>query len=185
MDEWREIEVRGHKMLVSADGEVHLPEKRTTYTYVRLGKPATKTAVFKERRLKASVNNMGYLEVCFVHNRKTYKHLVHRLVALAFVDGYEDGLVVRHKDGDKMNNTPPNLEWVSKARSSAAAWERGLIPLRGEGQPTSKLSEAQVRCIRRLLDKGVSANSLAVVAGVSSSLIYLIRDGKRWAHLDG
>lgn len=148
-----------------------------------MGKPKTVTAVFKARELKQSVTHGGYLEVCFIHKRKTYKFLVHRLVAMAFVPGYEDGLVVNHKDGDKLNNDPDNLEWVTKGENSRHAWEAGLIPLRGEGQPTSKLKERQVAYIRKLLNLGVPAHAISVVAGVSDSLIALIRDGKRWPHV--
>lgn len=39
---------------------------------------------------------------------------VHRLVAEYFCDGYFDGAVVNHKDGDKHNNNHANLEWVSQ-----------------------------------------------------------------------
>ncbi|WP_158259882.1 HNH endonuclease [Phyllobacterium phragmitis] len=183
MAEWREIEVRGYPIRVSEDGDIHIPEKTTTYSFVRLGRPSTKTAVFKERMLRQSINHLGYREVSFSHKRKVFRHPVHRLVAMAFVPGFRSELVVNHKDGNKLNNSPSNLEWVTKGRNSQHAWENGLIPLIGEGQPTSKLTEKQVRYIRRLLSHGVSANSLAIVAGVSMRLICLIRDGKRWKHL--
>lgn len=39
--------------------------------------------------------------------------LVHRMVAITFVDGYEEGLVVNHIDGCKTNNRADNLEWVT------------------------------------------------------------------------
>lgn len=42
--------------------------------------------------------------------RKT--ELVHRLVAIAFVDG-DTSLQVNHKDGIRNNNKPSNLEWLS------------------------------------------------------------------------
>ena len=39
--------------------------------------------------------------------------LVHRMVAITFIDGYEDGLVVNHIDGCRTNNRVDNLEWVT------------------------------------------------------------------------
>jgi hypothetical protein len=38
--------------------------------------------------------------------------LVHRLVAMAFIEG-DHGLQVNHKDGDRANNHVANLEWVT------------------------------------------------------------------------
>ncbi|WP_152045515.1 HNH endonuclease [Aureimonas psammosilenae] len=183
MAEWKEVETRGYTLLVSDCGEVCLPEKRTTYSYTRLGRAETKTAVFKKRTLKPSMMNMGYFEVGFQHQRKTYKFLVHRLVAMAFVAGYEEGLTVNHINGDKTDNRPENLEWVSKGRNTEHAWDSGFIPLVGEEHPGAKLTEVRVRTIRKLLDQGVSANSLAIVAGVSPSLIDGIRHRRKWAHV--
>jgi len=181
MDIWKEVDFRGYKLLVSYTGQVHLPKKETTYTYTRLGRPTTKVAVFKERMLKPSITSMGYLEVCFVHKRKTYKALVHRLVAMAFVDGYEPDLVVNHKDGNKLNNSPDNLEWVSKSQNSRHAWANNLIPLVGENNPGAKLTIKRVSYIKKLISMGVAPHTIAVIADVSDSLIYKIRDGERWA----
>nr|DAK20079.1 MAG TPA: homing endonuclease [Caudoviricetes sp.] len=47
--------------------------------------------------------------------------LVHRLVALTFVDGYKEGFVVDHIDRDKTNNHADNLRWVTSSVNSARA----------------------------------------------------------------
>ena len=44
--------------------------------------------------------------------KKQYR--VHTLVAKAFCEGYEEGLVVNHKDLDKTNNRAENLEWTTQ-----------------------------------------------------------------------
>lgn len=111
---------------------------------------------------------------------KRIKHLLHRLVAMAFVQGFQEGLTVNHIDGNKLNNSPENLEWVSLARNTQHQWESGLVDLRGEANPGAKLTSKRVIYIRRLLSQGIAAHTLAVVAGVSPSLIQLIADGKRW-----
>lgn len=61
----------------------------------------------------AGSNNNEYLEVKLCKDGKTKHHLIHRLVACAFVDGYEEGYVVNHIDEDKTNNICTNLEWIS------------------------------------------------------------------------
>lgn len=47
--------------------------------------------------------------------------LVHRLVALAFVDGYREGLVVDHIDRNKTNNHADNLRWVTSSMNTSRA----------------------------------------------------------------
>lgn len=65
-----------------------------------------------ERILKPMFNKDGYMQVCLCKNnhRKTYR--IHRLVAVAFVDGYsESNCVVNHKNEIKTDNRSSNLEW--------------------------------------------------------------------------
>lgn len=125
----------------------------------------------------------GYLYVGVMVDGVRKKHLVHRLVARAFVPGFQEGLTVNHINGVKTDNRPENLEWVTLAENSRLEWETGLVDLRGDKHPGRKLSSQRVRAIRSLLSSGIAANKLAVVAGVSASTIYLIRDGKRWSDL--
>jgi len=125
----------------------------------------------------------GYPEIAVVINGKRKKYTVHRLVAMAFVDGFSNGLTVNHIDGDKTNNHVSNLEWVTLARNTALQWETGLVNLRGDNHPSRKLSSGKVRIIRDLIKKGISCNSLSILTDVSPSIIYLIRDGKRWSDI--
>lgn len=64
--------------------------------------------------MKQSHNQRGYCLVGLkTHDGSYYNALVHKLVALAFVPGFECGLQVDHLDGDKSNNTPSNLVWTT------------------------------------------------------------------------
>lgn len=61
----------------------------------------------------------GYLRVNLAEGKKgKYKTIsVHRLVAMAFVSGYADGLEVNHIDEIPSNNVSTNLEWVTHAKN--------------------------------------------------------------------
>ena len=63
--------------------------------------------------LKPSINPRGYKIVNLIIDGKRVGKAVHTLVARAFCKGYEEGLQVNHKDGNKLNNNVTNLEWVT------------------------------------------------------------------------
>lgn len=55
----------------------------------------------------------NYLSVCLVLNQKEERKYVHRLVAEAFIQNPDNLPVVNHKDENKLNNIPENLEWCT------------------------------------------------------------------------
>lgn len=55
----------------------------------------------------------GYLGVRLCLNGRRHSRRVHRLVAEAFIDEADGKLHVNHIDGDKLNNSAENLEWVT------------------------------------------------------------------------
>ena len=67
----------------------------------------------KQRIMKQSKNDDGYLTVKLSKDGVSKRLFVHKLVALAFVDGYFDGAEVNHIDCNRQNNEYTNLEWCS------------------------------------------------------------------------
>lgn len=53
----------------------------------------------------------GYLQVTLSKNAVLSYHLVHRLVANAFIPNPDGKKQVNHIDGNKLNNSVSNLEW--------------------------------------------------------------------------
>jgi hypothetical protein len=135
------------------------------------------------RVLRPHLSRAGYEVVAPKIGAARKKVFVHRLVALAFVKGYADGLSVNHINGCKVDNRAENLEWATLAENTAHQWRLGLANLRGENQPGHKLTTKQVVAIKRLLAAGASRTDLAIVAEVSYATIKYIGDGKRWQHL--
>lgn len=50
--------------------------------------------------------------------------LVHRIIASEFVDGWFEGAEVDHINGNKEDNRPENLEWVTKQENLKRMLER-------------------------------------------------------------
>lgn len=86
--------------------------------------------VWKSRimRQKITRNARGRYDarVCLWKDGKEHTYLVARLVAMAWCDGYSDGLTVNHIDGNPLNNNANNLEWVTLKENIALGFETGL-----------------------------------------------------------
>lgn len=63
--------------------------------------------------LKPSMQNNGYYRVMLTKDKKHKYMLVHRIIALTFIDNPLNKSIVNHKDEDKHNNRVDNLEWFT------------------------------------------------------------------------
>lgn len=73
-----------------------------------------------------SVKQNGYLQVGLrKHNTRKWFG-VHRLVATHFIDNPHNKPQVNHIDGNKLNNTVENLEWVTGKENQRHATKLGL-----------------------------------------------------------
>jgi hypothetical protein len=68
------------------------------------------------------VNENGYIRVLV--NNKTY--LLHRLIAIAFLENPNDKEHVNHLDGNKLNNHLENLEWATCSENNFHKYKIGL-----------------------------------------------------------
>jgi hypothetical protein len=76
----------------------------------------------KGRKLNQKINHKGYLVVYM--NGKT--HLIHSLVANFILGKRPHGLCVNHIDGNKLNNSPSNLEYVTLSENTKHSIRTGL-----------------------------------------------------------
>lgn len=111
---------------------------------------------------------------------KRVKVYLHRMVASHFVVNPYLHNEVNHKDGNKLNCMPDNLEWVSKSENSKHAVATGLHrpwfmdhPTLGEEHKNAKLSWDKVADARTRYEAGknggekVTIKALAIEFGVS------------------
>lgn len=69
--------------------------------------------------LKGRESKSGYLQVSIKKNNEAHftNQYIHRLVAIYWLDNYENKTEVNHKDGNKLNNHCENLEWVTPSEN--------------------------------------------------------------------
>jgi hypothetical protein len=73
------------------------------------------TRVTEDRIILPFLTKCGYHQIVLCKDGVRKKHLIHRLVANAFIpnDNPTDNVLVNHKDENKLNNRVDNLEWCS------------------------------------------------------------------------
>jgi hypothetical protein len=124
MEVWKDIKgFEGYYKISNLGRVKSLPRKRICKNGL--------IKVYKEKILRGIVNNIGYLcyDLYLESERKNIKS--HFLVAFHFCDGYKIGLVVNHKDGNKLNNHYSNLEWITFRENVLHAFKNRLIVRKG------------------------------------------------------
>ncbi|MBR9700407.1 hypothetical protein GOV11_00910 [Candidatus Woesearchaeota archaeon] len=126
----------------------------------------------------------GYLLISLYSDsceKKTQK--VHRIVAKAFVEGYEEGLDVNHLDCDRKNNGSDNLAWCTRRENIRYGIKCGNYNQTGSRNNFSKLTESNVVEIKRKIEKGELTKSIAKQFDVCMGTIYSIKKGDTWKHV--
>jgi hypothetical protein len=137
----------------------------------------------KSNKIKTQHLSRGYWQIGLTNNsHKNVTVRTHRLVARLFCSGHEDGLVVNHIDGNKLNNDYRNLEWVTHEQNLSHAACNLLCDF-GEFNRSAVLDWAKVLAIRTMSKhKLFSSRKLAAIYGVSYQSILSARKGTTWKH---
>ena len=114
---------------------------------------------------------------------KTKLFRVHRLVAETFIPNPNNLPEVNHKDGDKLNNNVKNLEWCTNLENMRHSVETGLRNIKGENNPSAKLTVKDVINIRKEYipkSKEFGTVALARKYGVTNVMIGKIIRNECW-----
>jgi hypothetical protein len=133
----------------------------------------------RKSKLIKPVEVKGYKQVRLSLNNKSRAFLLHRIVADAFVSGKSlENKWVNHIDGNKLNNTPANLEWCTHSHNLKHAFRTGLkTNTKGENNPNSKLNWESINNIR---NSTITAKELGLLYNVNSCHIRSIKNNKSW-----
>lgn len=135
-----------------------------------------------KKQLKPSLNTPnGYKQVVLYDNTNCrVAFLVHRLVAMHFIENTLNKPFVNHIDGNKYNNNASNLEWCTNRENVNHAMKNSLT-LSGEKSPASKLSEFEVLLICEIIKhKSIDDTHKLIGLHVSREAIVCVIYGKTW-----
>lgn len=118
--------------------------------------------------LSPEVTKDGYARVMLRYPEKRTRHLVHRLVAIAFIENVDKKALVNHIDNNPRNNNVNNLEWCTYSENLIHAEKQGRLEETHDkaGQSTAKIMrERKLMYIESLI--GSTINELTI-NGISS-----------------
>lgn len=144
------------------------------------------TILSANHTMKLDKMRSGHLRVGLTgRDGKRKRMFVHQLVCAAWHGPKPSPKhQVAHFDGDPLNNHPSNLRWATAKENVADAkrhgtLQHGLKP--GEDHYNAKLTEAQVRLVRRMRHlRNMSYQKIADYFGVSVGCISDIIYGRTW-----
>lgn len=129
------------------------------------------------RVMSQTKHKCGYMKVGHRKGTKYLTALAHRLVAEAFLGVCPQDKMVNHKDGNKSNNRPGNLEYVTREENAKHAVRTGLYK-RGGKHPRAKLTdELAAELVARWRTGKYTAKELAKTYNISRSTAHKIATG--------
>lgn len=85
--------------------------------YYRVSNLGNVYSVKRNKLLKPTCGTNVYLSVNLYKNGYSKTFMIHRLVAICFLENINNKQQVNHKDHNRQNNNVSNLEWVSQSEN--------------------------------------------------------------------
>lgn len=127
----------------------------------------------------------GY--ACFTAGKKNHRKVVrtHTLVGKLFIDNPNKYTELDYIDGNRMNPSSNNLEWVTHKENIKRAYEKGKYNghIVGIKNPKAKLNENTVINIRKDFASGIKQNVISKQYDIPWSTIHNIVTYQTWKHV--
>jgi len=107
-----------------------------------------------ERILKPALNGNNYEFVTLRNNNRHYNKRIHQLVAEHFIGIKPKGLIIHHKDNNKLNNHYENLEYISKQKNTKYYYN-------SIGKSMGNVPITEIKTIKERIDNGESCQKIA------------------------
>jgi hypothetical protein len=136
------------------------------------------------RRLSTNRRKDGYPLVRITIGGKPVDFKIHRLILEAFRGPCPFGLEALHWDDNPLNFKLSNLRWGTREENIADSKRTGkFFRSAGEAHHKAKLSEDQIRELRRLRAEGWTYPALADRFGITKANARMIAKRITWAHV--
>ena len=150
------------------------------------------SAHIEPRILATSLDERGYSKIYIIgQNGKKLTTRTHILVCLAFHGPKPTEVhTVNHKDGNKLNNVPENLEWMTRKEQAIHSYHvLGNTSSRPRGYGShhrAVYTDDEIRQIRKLYESGMSYEKITSFLGHKSSWVsvYNIVNKKTYNHIE-
>jgi HNH endonuclease len=172
--------VRSGELEIDQEGQIWRLAKRG-------GNPNRNFAVRPCPRVRAEYSQRdGYLLVTTMIAGKKTTASAHRVVWTHFRGAIPPGITINHKDGNKANNRPKNLELATYSEQRRHAIHvlgvRKHQP-KGSSNPKTCLLETDVLTMRSLRRSGARVKEIAEQYGMDPRAVSAITTGKTWKHV--
>lgn len=176
MEEWKPVAGMEDRYEASSLGKVRA-------VWLKNGKPYGKI-------MSTSFDEHGYVKIYITVNGKSRCTRTHILVCKAFHGLPPTDLhTVNHKDGNKSNNVPENLEWMTRKEQAIHSYQiLGNISKRPRGYGKhwrANYTDDEIKLIRTLHKNGMSYHKICNYLGNKTSWvsIQMIITGKTYNHV--
>lgn len=136
------------------------------------------TIVGIKGKMNPKIPRCGYLRITVKIDGKKISQNIHVLVAEAFLGLRPKGQQINHIDGNKLNNSVDNLEYISPKLNIKHSFEMGLQPMgikRGKGQ----YSFETIKQVREQAENGMSFKNISDLTGISPTHVSRIINKKQ------